>query len=41
MSAYPQSSGQVEATKKTIVNELKRSLENSKGKWAKKLPNVL
>ena len=33
--------GQAETTNKTIVNRLKKRLENVKGKWAEKLPNIL
>ena len=39
--AYPQSNGQVEATNKTIVNGLKKTLEGAEGNWAEDLPNVL
>ena len=39
--AYPQSNGQAEVTNKAIVNGLMKRLEKAKGKWAKKLPNVL
>ena len=39
--AYPQSNGQVEATNKTIVNGLKKRLDDAKGRWAKELSNVL
>lgn len=39
--AYPQSNGQVEAMKKTIVYELKTRLEGAKGNWAEELSNVL
>ena len=39
--AYLRSNGQAEATNKTIVNELKKRLENAKRKWAEELPNVL
>lgn len=39
--AYPQSNGQAEAANKTIVNRLKKRLEDSKGRWAEELPNVL
>ena len=38
---YPQSNGQVEATNKAIVNELKKMLDGAKGGWAEELPNVL
>ena len=39
--AYPQSNGQAEAINKTIVNGLKKRLDDAKGKWAKELPSVL
>lgn len=39
--AYPQSNGQVEVMKKTIVYELKTRLEGAKGNWAEELSNVL
>ena len=38
---YPQSNGQAEAINKTIVNGLKKRLDDAKGKWAKELPSVL
>lgn len=38
---YPQSNVKAKAINKTIVNELKKRLENAKGKWAKELPNML
>ncbi|XP_075091753.1 uncharacterized protein LOC142171928 [Nicotiana tabacum] len=33
--------GQVESTNKTIVNNLKKRLEKSKGNWPEELPGVL
>ena len=39
--AYLQSNGQAKATNKAIVNELKKTLEGAKGRWAEELPNVL
>ena len=39
--AYPQSNGQAEATNKTILNGLKKRLDEVKGRWAEELPNVL
>ena len=39
--AYPRGNGQAEATNKTIVNGLKKRLENAKRKWVEELPNVL
>ena len=38
--AYPWSNRQAKATNKTIVNKLKKRLENAKRKWAEELPNV-
>ena len=38
---YPQSNGQAEATNKTILNGLKKRLDEAKGRWAEELPNVL
>lgn len=40
-SSYPQSNEQVKAINKTIVNDLKKRLEEAKGNWVKKLLNVL
>ena len=39
--SYPQSNGQAEATNKAILNIIKKSLEQSKGKWVEELPKVL
>ena len=39
--AYPQGNGQVEAVNKVIVNELKKRLDDAKGKWVEELPHVL
>ena len=39
--SYPQSNGQAEATNKVILSIIKKSLEQSKGKWAEELPRVL
>ena len=38
---YLQSNGQVEANNKAIINELKKRLDDTKGKWVKELSNVL
>nr|CAN68770.1 hypothetical protein VITISV_018662 [Vitis vinifera] len=38
---YPQSNGQTEATNKTLINALKKRLEQAKGKWVEELPGVL
>ena len=39
--AYPQGNGQAETVNKVIVNELKKRLDNAKGKWVEELPHVL
>ncbi|GFZ14594.1 hypothetical protein Acr_24g0007840 [Actinidia rufa] len=39
--SYPRCNGQVEASNKTIMNEIKKRLEKAKGKWVKEFPNVL
>ena len=39
--AYPQGNGQAEAVNKVIVNELKKRLNDAKGKWVEELPHVL
>ena len=39
--AYPQGNGQAEAVNKVIVNELKKMLDDAKGKWVEELPYVL
>ena len=41
ISAYPQGNGQAETINKVIVSELKKRLDNTKGKWVEKLPHVL
>ena len=38
--AYPQGNEQVDAVNKVIVNGLKKMLDDAKGKWVEKLPNV-
>ncbi|RVW60442.1 Gypsy retrotransposon integrase-like protein 1 [Vitis vinifera] len=38
---YPQSNGQTKATNKTLMNALKKRLEQAKGKWVEELPGVL
>ncbi|RVW73264.1 Pro-Pol polyprotein [Vitis vinifera] len=38
---YPQSNGQAEATNKTLINALKKRLEQAKGKWVEELLGVL
>lgn len=39
--AYPQSNGQAEAINKTIVNGLKRRLDDAKGRWVEELAHIL
>ncbi|XP_030964761.1 uncharacterized protein K02A2.6-like [Quercus lobata] len=39
--AYPQGNGQAEAINKTIVNGLKKRLDDTKGRWVEVLPHVL
>jgi len=39
--AYPQGNGQAEAINKTIVNGLKKRLDDAKGKWVEELSHVL
>ena len=39
--AYPQGNGQAEAVNKVIVSELKKRLDDAKGKWVEELPHVL
>ena len=38
---YPQANGQAESSNKIIVNNLKKRLDEKKGKWAEELPFVL
>ena len=38
---YPQGNGQAEAVNKVIVSELKKRLDDAKGKWGEELPHVL
>ena len=38
---YPQANGQEESSNKIIINNLKKRLEDAKGKWADHLPYVL
>ena len=40
-SAYPQGNGQAEVVNKVIVNELKKMLDDAKGRWVEELPHVL
>ena len=39
--AYPQGNGKAEAINKTIVNGLKKRLDNVKGRWVEELAHVL
>jgi len=38
---YPQGNCQAKATNKSIVNGLKRRLDDSEGKWIEELPSIL
>uniref|UniRef100_A0A2N9HX21 Uncharacterized protein n=1 Tax=Fagus sylvatica TaxID=28930 RepID=A0A2N9HX21_FAGSY len=38
---YPQSNGQAEASNKTVLDGIKKRLEDAKGRWVEELPNVL
>ena len=38
---YPQGNGQTEAMNKVILSELKKRLNDAKGKWVEELPHVL
>ena len=38
---YPQSNGQAESLNKTIIETLKKRLEQAKGRWAEELSGVL
>uniref|UniRef100_A0A2N9I0I0 Uncharacterized protein n=1 Tax=Fagus sylvatica TaxID=28930 RepID=A0A2N9I0I0_FAGSY len=37
--AYPQSNGQAEASNKTVLDGIKKRLEDAKGRWVEELPN--
>ena len=39
--AYPQGNGQAKVVNKVIVSELKKRLDDAKGKWLEELPHVL
>ena len=39
--AYPQGNGQAKVINKVIVNELKKRLDDAKGRWVKELSHVL
>ena len=39
--AYPQENGQAEVVNKVIVNELKKRLDDMKGRWVEELPHVM
>ena len=39
--AYPQGNGQAEAVNKAIVNRLKKTLDDAKGRWVEELPHIL
>ena len=39
--AYPQGNGQAEVVNKVILSELKKRLDDAKGKWVEELPHIL
>uniref|UniRef100_A0A2N9FQ06 Uncharacterized protein n=1 Tax=Fagus sylvatica TaxID=28930 RepID=A0A2N9FQ06_FAGSY len=39
--AYPQGNGQAESFNKTILNGIKKRLEEAKGRWVEELPTIL
>ena len=39
--AYPRGNGQAKTVNKVIVSELKKRLDDAKGKWVEELPHVL
>ena len=39
--SYPQSNDQAEATNKSIVNDLKKRLNDSKGRWTEEFSSML
>ena len=39
--AYPQGNGQAEIVNKVIVSELKKRLDDAKGRWVEEQPHVL
>jgi hypothetical protein len=39
--AYPQSNGQAKASNKTVLDRIKKRLEDAKGRWVEELPHVL
>lgn len=39
--AYPQRNSQINATNKTVCDDIKRQLDSKRGKWAEELPRVL
>lgn len=38
---HPQMNGQVEATNKVIINELKNRVDKANGRWVEELPEIL
>ena len=38
---YPQSNGQVESSNKTLLDGIKKRLDEAKGGWVKELPSIL
>ncbi|XP_070682462.1 uncharacterized protein [Malus domestica] len=41
MLRHPQNNGQAEASNKTILDSLKKSISDKKGKWPDEIPSVL
>uniref|UniRef100_A0A2N9FBJ4 Uncharacterized protein n=1 Tax=Fagus sylvatica TaxID=28930 RepID=A0A2N9FBJ4_FAGSY len=39
--AYPQANGQAESSNKTLLDGIKKRLENAKGRWVEELPSIL
>ena len=39
--AYPQGKGQAKNVNKVIVSELKKRIDDAKGKWVEELPHIL
>lgn len=39
--AYPQSNGQAEVTNRTLLQSLRKNVEDRKSKWEEELPNIL
>uniref|UniRef100_A0A2N9G704 Uncharacterized protein n=1 Tax=Fagus sylvatica TaxID=28930 RepID=A0A2N9G704_FAGSY len=39
--AYPQANGQAESSNKTLLDGIKKRLENAKGRWVEEFPSIL